>query len=658
METIKNQSYDFGKERISRILFKMAPPVMLAQLIQALYNIVDSVFIGRFSDSGLTAPSIIYPIQLLMIALAVGTGVGINTVMAAKLGLDQQEQAKTYAGVGTPLAISLWAIFAAVCYAIMPAFAGMSTDDPAVIADVTVYGRIVCVFSFGLFLESIWTKILQAQGDMRTPTVAQICGAITNIILDPLLIFGLCGLPRMGIAGAAVATVAGQVVAALVVMKKGYHRSPALRKYPHYVAKIFRLGLPNILMQSAYTFYIFGLNMILSTFSDAAVTTLGLYYKWQTFFFIPLGAMQTCIVPVISFNYAAKNIDRCQKTLRLSILFGMALMSLGTLCFNLFPEALLRFFSSDEEVIRIGITAFRIIGWSFLPLVTSLTYPVLFQAVGQPLKSSALTVIRTVLLFVPLGYLFSLIGLDYFWLTYPVTDGITTLVGLLMSLLFFKKAYARCSLEKAKEEHPVSIAPSRPGVIITIAREHGSGGKQVGKQLAEQLGIPFYYKEVTALAAVESGLSREFISGLNQNSPRRLHDLYLSRRVVRDAICAQYEVIQRIADSGSCVIVGRAADFVLRDRRDVVRVFIHASEAYRIQRVMDFYGDSEKEARRSIRHSDKARAAYYRHMAGRTWGDPSHYDMVIDASAGVEATVSSILARLNGASVPSITKED
>ena len=310
---------------------------MLAQLIQALYNIVDSVFIGRLSDSGLTALSIIYPIQLLMIALAVGTGVGINTVMAAKLGLDQKQKADEYAGTGTPLAAVLWILFAAVCYAIMPAFARMSTNDAAVIADIIVYGRIVCVFSFGLFLESIWTKVLQARGDMKTPMAAQICGAVTNIVLDPLLIFGMFGFPKMGIAGAATATVAGQIVAALVVMKKGFCKSPELTKYPHYVSRIFRLGLPNILMQSAYTFYIFGLNLILATFSDAAVTVLGLYYKWQTFFFIPLGAMQTCIVPVISFNYAAGKLDRCRKTLNFSILFGWALMFLGTLCFNIIP---------------------------------------------------------------------------------------------------------------------------------------------------------------------------------------------------------------------------------------------------------------------------------------------------------------------------------
>ena len=303
----------FGTEKIGKILFRLAPPVMLAQLIQALYNIVDSFFVGRYSDSGLTALSIIYPIQLFMIALAVGTGVGINTVIASKLGVGNRKEADEYAGVGTPLAIVLWLMFAIICFAIMPFYAKMSTDSETVIHDVIVYGRIVCVYSIGLFAESIWTKVLQSNGDMKTPMVAQIIGAVTNIILDPLLIFGMFGLPEFGIAGAAVATVAGQIVAALVVMKRGYKKSPMKELYPHHIAQIFRLGTPNILMQSAYTFYILGLNLILAGFCDQAVTALGLYYKWQTFFFIPLGAMQTCIVPIISYNYAARQIDRCKK---------------------------------------------------------------------------------------------------------------------------------------------------------------------------------------------------------------------------------------------------------------------------------------------------------------------------------------------------------
>lgn len=433
------QTEFFGTEKISKILLKLAPPVMLAQLIQALYNIVDSFFVGRFSDSGLTALSIIYPLQLLMIALAVGTGVGINTVMAAKLGTGEKEKADEYAGVGTSLASIMWLLFAVICYFIMPLYAKMSTDSPDVINYVTVYGRIVCVFSFGLFLESVWTKVLQANGDMKTPMIAQILGAVTNIVLDPLLIFGLFGLPKLGIEGAAIATVLGQMVAAVVVMKKGFKKSPKLEKYPKYVAEIFRLGIPNILMQSAYTFYILGLNLILSTFSDAAVTALGLYYKWQTFFFIPLGAMQTCIVPVISYNFATNNVERCKQTLKDSIIFGLIFMSLGAICFNVIPVQMLKVFTSDENVIAIGKVGFHFVGVSFLPIVTSLIFPVFFQAVGQSVKSSLLTVVRTVVCFVPLGYLFSRFGVNWFWMTFPVTEVITTIVGFIFYGGFLKK---------------------------------------------------------------------------------------------------------------------------------------------------------------------------------------------------------------------------
>lgn len=418
---------------------------MLSQLIQALYNIVDSLFVGRYSDTGLTALSIIYPIQLLMIALAVGTGVGINTVMAAKLGIGKEKEADEYAGIGTPLAIVLWLLFAAICWLIMPAYAKMSTESAAVINDVVLYGRIVCVFSFGLFLESIWTKVLQANGDMKTPMLAQISGAVTNIILDPLLIFGMLGLPEMGIAGAAIATVAGQIVAALIVMKKGFRKSPKKEVYPHHTADIFRLGIPNILMQSAYTFYILGLNLILAAFSDQAVTALGLYYKWQTFFFIPLGAMQTCIVPVISFNYAARNIDRCKKTLSTALLFGMVLMAMGAVCFNLIPTQMLRVFTTDETVIEIGSVGFHYVGISFVPMVASLIFPVFFQAVGSSLKSSALTLIRTVVLFVPLGFLFSRFGLNRFWLTFPVTEVITGTIGFLLYRHFLADEYVKNS---------------------------------------------------------------------------------------------------------------------------------------------------------------------------------------------------------------------
>ena len=429
----------FGTERISRILLKLAPPVMLAQLIQALYNIVDSFFVGRYSGDGLTALSIIYPLQLLMIALAVGTGVGINTAMAYFLGVQDKKKADEVAGTSAPLALGMWALFAVVTYAVMPAYARMSTQSEEVIRQVVTYGRIVCVCSIGLFLESGWTKVLQAEGNMNRPMTAQIIGAVTNIVLDPILIFGWLGLPALGIAGAAIATVAGQIVAAVIVCKGGFRPSPARQKYPALVRRIYGLGMPNILMQSTYTFYILGLNLILSTFSDQAVTALGLYYKWQTFFFLPLGATQTCVVPVISYNYAAGNLPRCQKTLKESVLAGMALMLVGTLCFEAIPGQMLHVFSQDPEVISIGVYAFRWIGPSFLPMVSAQMFPVFFQATGYALKSSFLTILRTVILFVPLGWLLAQWGLHTFWMTFPITETLTTLGGLVCYRQFLRR---------------------------------------------------------------------------------------------------------------------------------------------------------------------------------------------------------------------------
>ena len=422
----------FRNEKISRILIHMAPPVMLAQLIQALYNIVDSYFIGQYSLDGLTALSVIYPVQLLMIAIAVGTGVGINAVVAYYNGLRNYEKAEAAAGTGAPLAFALWVSFSLMVWFILPYYAALQTSSPEVIREVVLYGKIVTVLAPGLFFESMWTKVCQANGDMKTPMYGQILGAIVNIVLDPILIFGWCGLPEMGIAGAGIATVIGQAAAAAVVFKKGYCSSPSFSAYPQLLKAIYRAGVPNILMQTAYTVYILGLNIILAGFSDAAITALGLYYKWQTFFFIPLGALQTCIVPIVSFNHAYGSRTRCYETMRASTIFGLALMSIGVLCFELVPGPMLSVFTSDSNVLEIGIWGFRCIGRSFLPMVLSLTYPVYFEAIDKVLASSMLTILRTVVLFVPLGYVLSRFSLEAFWFTFLITEIITTLTGTVM----------------------------------------------------------------------------------------------------------------------------------------------------------------------------------------------------------------------------------
>ena len=429
--TTKNQDELFGIAPIGRILLKTAPPVMLAQLIQALYNIVDSFFVGKYSTDALTALTVIYPLQLIIIALAVGTGVGTNTYMARKYALNQPEKADAAAGTGMVLAVVMWAVLAIVSVCIMRPYVKTSASSPAAIDAAVTYGIIVSVGSLGSFLEGNWTKVHQAQGNMRLPMLAQITGALINIIFDPLLIFGIGFFPKMGVAGAAIATVLGQVAAAGITGIKGFRKPPALRELVHYAKKIYFYGYSSIFMQGLYTVYILALNIILAGFSDAAVTVLGLYYKLQSFFFIPLFGLQTCIVPVISFNLARRNYNRCKRTMNLSFLISALFMVLGVICFVFFPRQMVDIFSNSQEVHDIGAQAFPIIGASFLPAVFSLMMPVFFQAIGAGVRSVFLSLLRQIVCLVPIFWAFSFLGLQYTWLSFPISECISGGIGLL-----------------------------------------------------------------------------------------------------------------------------------------------------------------------------------------------------------------------------------
>ena len=419
----------FDAESIWSILMRIAPPVMLAQLIQAMYNIVDSYFVGQFSNDGLTALSIVYPVQLIVTAIAVGTGVGVNTLMSRYDGQGNHHLADRTAGTGTVLALVSWLVFAAASGLLMGPFAAASTESAAVAEYAVTYGLIVCVGSLGVFLESTWSKVHQARGNMRLPMLAQIAGAATNIVLDPILIFGLGPVPALGVAGAAYATVAGQVLAAVIV-SSGLRRPPAARVFLSYAARIYRLGYPSIFMQMLFTVYIMALNMILAGFSDAAVTVLGLYYKVQSFFFIPLSGLQTCIVPLLSYTYAKGAYPRCRQVVNNSVLLAMSFMLVGIACFELIPAQLLGIFTADPLVLEIGVPAFHIIGVSFLPAVISLILPVFFQAIGAALPSVLLSLTRQIFCLIPVFWAFSKVGLDYTWLAFPIAETVTGTLGL------------------------------------------------------------------------------------------------------------------------------------------------------------------------------------------------------------------------------------
>lgn len=433
------KTHPFESEKISRLMVRLAPPVMLAQLIQALYNIVDSYFIGRYSDEALTALSLIYPLQLLITALGVGTGVGVNTLISRYRGERQDEKAVGITKAGNVLGILNWLIFAVCAGAVMRGYLHISTDSSEVFGMALIYGNIVCIFSIGIFMESIWTKVLQADGNMKLPMAAQIVGALVNICLDPVLIFGMGRIPAFGVAGAAVATVIGQVCAAVIVGTKGFWGFTGFRNVRKYMGRIYRAAFPSIVMQSLYTVYIVGLNLILAGFSDDAVTVLGLYYKVQTFFFIPLMGLQNCIVPVLSYNHAAKQNGRCREVMRFAVLFGGFTMCIATAVYCGIPGLILGIFTKSRNVLEIGVPAFRIIAGSFIPSVLGWMIPVYFQAIGYGKESLFLIILRQIILLVPLAYVFSKFGLGYVWLTFPASEVITAVFGAVIYLRHLKK---------------------------------------------------------------------------------------------------------------------------------------------------------------------------------------------------------------------------
>ena len=411
------------EEPIGRLLLKMSPPVMLALLIQSIYNIVDSYFVGKYSGDGLTALSIIFPIQLLITALATGTGAGINILISRMDGTGRRENQADVVKSGLALGIFNYLVFACIGLLSIKGYYSLSSGNEAVRAFGIQYGSVIFLGGLGQFVEANCTKMLQAKGNMMRPMMAQITGAVINVVLDPILIFGLGGLPKFGIAGAAMATIIGQWAAMAMTflsLRKYYSMKGHVRLKE--CLHIYKAGAPSMVMQSLYTFYIVGLNLILKLFTEDAVTVLGIYYKLQTFFFIPLMGLEQVILPIVSFNYGAGEMKRAKLVLKYTTIFSCGVMLVAAIVFWAVPANLLGIFSESESIIQIGCYALRVIGTSFLPLGITLIFTVYLQGVNMGKESMLLITLRQVILFVPLAWIFHYHGLKAVWLTFPVTE--------------------------------------------------------------------------------------------------------------------------------------------------------------------------------------------------------------------------------------------
>ncbi len=397
---------------IGRLVANMSLPMMLSLLVQSLYNIVDSIFVSRIGEDALTATSLAYPIQILMIAVGVGTAVGVNALLSRKLGEGKREEAGEIAAAGLALSTLSAVVFALLGALLSQTFASLFTSDRAIADECASYLRVCMLFCLGTFTETMFQRFLQASGNTLLSMASLIAGAVTNLILDPIMIFGLLGFPAMGVTGAAVATVIGQWVGAATAVALHVLKNPMVRLSPRglrlrrgTVLPIYQVGLPTAVTQAMGSVMVSSFNAILMPFSPTAVAFFGVYYKLQNFLFMPIHGLGQAAIPIVGYNYGAKNVGRVRGTLRVLLPTGVVIALLATLVFLLFPGPLLSLFNAGERMLEIGVPALRIISVTFVLSTVTILLGYFASGLGNGMINLLCTAVRQLVVFVPLAYL-------------------------------------------------------------------------------------------------------------------------------------------------------------------------------------------------------------------------------------------------------------
>ena len=415
---------------INRLLLTMSGPMMISMLIQALYNVVDSMFVSYISESALTAVSLAYPMQNLMIAVATGTGVGVNALLSRNLGEKNFAVANRTAGNAIFLGLVSSVVFAILGIAFSRLYFSVQVNDPLVIGLGHDYLFYIMLFSVGCFGQVLLSRLLQSTGKTFYSMIIQVAGAGINILLDPLMIFGLGPFPVMGVKGAAVATVISQVIGTLLGIYFNLKKNPEitfskeeLRPSLPIIQRIYGVGVPSILLQTVASILIFGLNQILVSFTETATAVYGVFFKLQGFAFLPIIGMNNGMVPIIAYNYGARKPDRIIQTIRLAVTYALCIMVVAVLLFQIIPGKLLGIFQASDEMMAIGIPALRTLSWSFLFGGFTIVISSVFQALGRGIHSMMISIFRQLLIVLPLAYLLSLRGnLNLVWWAFPVSD--------------------------------------------------------------------------------------------------------------------------------------------------------------------------------------------------------------------------------------------
>lgn len=444
METIKENK--MASTPMLKLIISMSLPSMFSMLIQSLYNIVDSMYVAYSSQAALTAVSLAFPVQMLLVAVSVGTGIGINSLVSRRLGEKRFAEANSAATHGVLLAIASWVLFVILGALFIEPYFSMLDASAEVKEMAITYTSIVVFVSIGSFLEVNLEKTLQATGNMIYPMLFQLVGAVTNIILDPIFIFGFLGVPAMGIAGAAIATVAGQIVAmifaVIIVFTKSHDVHITFKKFRinwTTIKDIYIVGVPSIVMQAIGSVLTTALNWILIGFSEAAVSVFGIYYKLQSFVFMPVFGLTHGVMPIMGYSYGARNKKRLLSALKYGCIIAVIIMAVGMVIFMTIPELLLMIFNATDEILAIGVPALRTISLCFMAAAIGIMFSTLFQALGLGFNSLLVSLLRQIIILLPAAYLLSKISLDAVWYAFVIAEFFSLIASILIYWGVYRK---------------------------------------------------------------------------------------------------------------------------------------------------------------------------------------------------------------------------
>lgn len=622
---------------MNKLILKMGLPMIISMVLQALYNVIDSIFVANMGTKGAIANQALtyaFPIQIMIIAIGVGTGVGLNALLSKSLGENDRKKVNKIAENGIFLSICIYIIFLLFGLFGTKWFISLFTNDKEIIKMGTTYLKICTCLSLGSVGYTVYERFLQATGKTMLSTISQISGAVTNIILDYIFIYPL----KMGVAGAAWATIIGQFISLFIAMYFHYTKNNEIDGSIKYINPdinlikgIYSIGVSAALMQALLAVMMAGMNAILGLAQvnqTVLIGSFGIYYKIQQIALFSAFGLSNTIISILSFNYGMQDKKRIDDCIKYGIIDTIIVTLIISILFEIFAYPLANLFGlaggTTKKIISVCTIALRISSIGFVFMGISVAIQGVLQSIRYALKPLIISLLRLVIFVFPIAFLFTKSNnvTEIVWWTFPIAEVLTSIISLFILKDSYDKKIKVIKNEKIKNN-----------LIISISREHGTNGKEIGKIVAQKLNIPFYDKEEIKEFAIKNNL-------INDNcSDEEIYDNFLSLDVSKEAIINQTKVIKKIANISNAVIIGRSADYILRENKNLIKIFIYASMDYKIENVMKNYGDNEKQAKNHILDSDKSRSNYYSAIANRNWGDKNNYDLCIDARIGNENVV-------------------